>query len=244
MPLAHVYAELQDVNDRIRAMAFRYLRAEGFFADLECHEGFVGGGIVACRDRHSFMSQAEFLKSFHKLSLSPHGVFLGAARFSEWCPELPPENALGFAFPTNGIVYEVEATAMRAGFVLRQNGVIDGSTHGLDCGWSKMLGLGLFQLVRLQLDGCARFQRRIQRERWTRGEGTIIVQPSFFLNSVGGMLLSEPRTYGIDADHQLVSRYPMEDVMSFMTDAELLRRDGREFVQREDSDLWQRLVAA
>lgn len=215
-------ADIKDPQARkLRLLVYKYLRDVNYLTDLPlAEEGNENVGKIACRDDRSFMTEAAWIEELHrqkgkKLAVMPLPMFGGAMRFSPYCPEMPDE-LVGFKSAPNVFHTEIVIEAIRFGIKFRNNRLIKAGGHGLFCGWATALGLGLFQHTRLTIDGRDIIQNRADREHWVT-DGNFSV---FAAHHMDCRYTDEPhaRTYGLDHEHSLLKKYPMELTMSKLDD--------------------------
>ncbi len=210
---------------KLRLLVYQYLREVQFLTDLPyADESNENVGKIACRDDRSFMTEAAWIEELHrrkghKLSVMPLPMFGGAMRFSPYCPEMPDE-LVGFKSAPNVFHSEILTEAIRFGIKFRSNHLIKAGGHGLFCGWASALGLGLFQHTRLTIDGRDIIEARSKRENWTNG-GDFTV---FAAHHMDCRYNGEPqsRTYGLDHNHPLLTKYTMELTMETLDDRRFL----------------------
>ncbi len=210
---------------KLRLLVYQYLREVGYLTDLPlAAAGNENVGKIACRDDRSFMTEAAWIEELHrqkgkKLAVMPLPMFGGAMRFSPYCPEMPDE-VVGFKSAPNVFHCEIVIEAIRYGIKFRHNHLIKAGGHGLFCGWATALNLGLFQHTRLTIDGRNVIDERAKREHWTKGEDFEV----FAAHHMDCRFNGEPqaRTYGLDHNHPLIKKYPMELTMSNLDDRRFL----------------------
>lgn len=210
---------------KLRFLVYKYLREVNYLTDLPyAKAGNENVGKIACRDDRSFMTEAAWIqelheKKGHKLAVMPLPMFGGAMRFSPYCPEMPDE-LVGFKSAPNVFHTEVLVEAIRFGIKFRNNRLIKAGGHGLFCGWASALGLGMFQHTRLTIDGRDIIEARSQREHWTT-DGNFEVFAAHHMDCRYDEA-PQARTYGLDHDHPLLKKYPMELTMETLDDRRFL----------------------
>jgi hypothetical protein len=210
---------------KLRFLVYKYLREVNYLTDLPyAKAGNENVGKIACRDDRSFMTEAAWIqelheKKGHKLAVMPLPMFGGAMRFSPYCPEMPDE-LVGFKSAPNVFHTEVLVEAIRFGIKFRNNRLIKAGGHGLFCGWASALGLGMFQHTRLTIDGRDIIEARSQREHWT-ADGNFEVFAAHHMDCRYDEA-PQARTYGLDHDHPLLKKYPMELTMETLDDRRFL----------------------
>lgn len=222
---------------KLRLLVYRYLREVKYLTDLpyasEQHENV---GKIACRDDRSFMTEAAWIEELHrrkghKLAVMPLPMFGGAMRFSPYCPEMSDE-VVGFKSAPNVFHTEIVVEAIRYGIRFRHNHLIKAGGHGLFCGWATALGLGLFQHTRLTIDGRNVIHDRAHREHWTKGETFEVFAAHHMDCRYNGD--AQPRTYGLDHQHPLLKKYPMELTMTNLDDQRFLEIEAPHLLKQVD----------
>lgn len=227
-----------NVNDpearKLRLLVYRYLRDVGYLTDLTlAAPGNENVGKIACRDDRSFMTEAAWIEELHRkqgrhLAVMPLPIFGGAMRFSPYCPEMPDE-VVGFKSAPNVFHCEIIVEAIRYGIKFRNNRLIKAGGHGLFCGWATALGLGLFQHTRLTIDGRNVVDDRSRREHWTN-DGNFEVFAAHHMDCrFSGE--PQPRTYRLDHQHSLVTKYPMELTMNKLDDVRFLELEAPQLLK-------------
>jgi len=210
---------------KLRLLVYRYLREARYLDELGlADEDNENVGKIACRDDRSFMTEAAWIEELHrqhgrKLAVMPLPMFGGAMRFSPYCPEMPDE-VVGFKSAPNVFHCEIVVEAIRYGITFRNNHLIKAGGHGLFCGWASALGLGLFQHTRLTIDGRDVLHDRSRRERWTK-DGKFEVFAAHHMDCrLNGE--AKARTYQLNHEHPLVTKYSMELTMANLDDRRFL----------------------
>lgn len=210
---------------KLRFLVYKYLREINYLTDLPyAKAGYENVGKIACRDDRSFMTEAAWIQELHerkgqKLAVMPLPMFGGAMRFSPYCPEMPDE-LVGFKSAPNVFHTEVLVEAIRFGIKFRNSRLIKAGGHGLFCGWASALGLGMFQHTRLTIDGRDIIEARSQREHWTK-DGDFEVFAAHHMDCRYDET-PQARTYGLDHQHPLLKKYPMELTMDTLDDRRFL----------------------
>lgn len=231
-----IHSELinDPVTRKIRLLVYQHLREVKYLADLPLasrdHENV---GKIACRDDRSFMTEAAWIEELHQrnnrhLAVMPLPMFGGAMRFSPYCPEMPDE-VVGFKSAPNVFHCEIIVEAIRYGISFRNNRLVKAGGHGLFCGWATALGQGLFQHTRLTVDGRNVLAERSHREHWTKDDHFEVFAAHHMDCRYDGK--PEPRTYRIDHDHPLVTKYPMELTMSTLDDRRFLELEAPQLLK-------------
>lgn len=227
------------VNRQLRLSVYKYLRDQEYMVDLGLASNEHNNVVkIACPDDRSFMTEAAWIEQLHRqngreIGVMPNPMFGGAMRFSPYCPEMPDE-LVGFKSAPNVFHTEIVIEAIRFGIKFRNNRLIKAGGHGLFCGWATALGLGLFQHTRLTIDGRDIIQNRADREHWVT-DGNFHV---FAAHHMDCRYTDEPkaRTYGLDHEHPLLKKYPMELTMSKLDDRGFLEIEAPHLLKEAGLD--------